>query len=237
MDAKTAYCYLNCTQAANCCATCGQCPACCIDCPTDYSNFSDTAYYKDGVFYKNYTTTYTSSLQSNYSDSSCVTISSTSYTTIYNSKTNTCLASGSNNSNTCCDDGDQTHTSGFCRGNECFSSGCNNNDDCWINSPTYDCNSKCGTDCSGTSPAACTLCVDDQCPEFNFGCSGLECICDPNECEGSYETVYSATTSFEDPVNLYNSKGEVVNPGFIGASYDPCNPCRTWGASCYFFAP
>ena len=235
MDAKTAYCYLNCTASANCCGICGECPACCKDCPTDYSTFSNTAYYKDGSFYKNFTSTHSYSINADYSDVNSVAINSISYTSTYKSKNSQCSVIGSSQTSSCGDDGDVTVGKWSCSGSTCYGLVCDNNEDCWIGGGG--CNGSCRSDCGGTYTPSCGSCTDDTCGTFNHGCSGLECVCDPGECEGSYVSVYTAKISFEDTVQLYNSQGEVVDPSFIGASYDPCNPCATWSAACHFFAP
>ena len=232
MDQETAYCYLNCTASANCCGTCGECPACCKDCPTDYSTFSDTAYYKDGSFYRNQITTASFKILRDFSDTSNAYKTSGFGTSTYKSKNSACSSNKSYSNFTVFEDGDSTYSSYVCGGTECYNCGCDDNDDCWTVA------SRCGPDCCGTGSASCDSCIDDSCTGFNFGCNGLECICTPeDECEGIYETEYSTKISFEDTVQLYNSKGEVVDPSFIGASYDPCNPCATWSAACHFFHP
>jgi hypothetical protein len=94
----------------------------------------------------------------------------------------------------------------------------------------------------GTSPNNCSnVCVDDTCGSFNHGCIGLGCVCsqeeiDDGDCEGIYENVNNGNITFQNVAQLYNSKGEIVDPTFIGASYDPCAPCATWSAGCHFFS-
>jgi hypothetical protein len=241
MDAKTAYCYLNCTQSANCCGTCGECPDCCEDCPTNYSNFSDTAYFKDGNFYKNFTSTHSSFRSENWSDTSTHKLDSTNITSTYKSKENRCLVNGSSYRVVSFDDGDQTVTSASYSGTSAYGCGCDTNDDCFLGGRCVGPNGD-AYPCCGSFTPSCGTCEDDTCPTFNPGCSGLECVCSEEEiangdCEGSYSVSSSAKITFEDTVQLYNSRGEVVDPSFIGASYDPCNPCATWSAACHFFHP
>jgi hypothetical protein len=55
---------------------------------------------------------------------------------------------------------------------------------------------------------------------------------------GETSSSISVTISFRNPVKLYNSKGQVVDPIVIGATYNPCNATAQWNApGCHFFAP
>ena len=243
MTEKQAYCCLNCTASANCCGACGECPACCKDCG-DTSMCRSSAYFKDGSFYLNYTSNSSISLARNQSDNSSQHVHYISSNATYNSKTNKCSSSGSARASTFSDDGDKTSSQSSCSGDECFSCGCVNDDECWI--CAYDVRVQSATSCCAPASECCgyssnscgPFCVDDTCSTFDHGCSGLGCICDEYDgCEGTFESKNTATVTFQDPVKLYNSEGEDVG-NIIGANYDPCNPCATWGApGCHFFHP
>jgi len=238
MTKEQAYCCLNCTASPNCCGICGECPECCKDCG-DMSGCNSSAYFKDGVFYLDYISVYSTSMNRNYSDLSCSYTGNINFTSTYFSKTNKCIVNGSSYYNSCCDDGDGAHTQSLCSGDTCYGGGCDNNENCWFGN---DCKGKCDESCMGTSPNNCSnVCVDDTCGSFNHGCIGLGCVCsqeeiDDGDCEGIYENVNNGNITFQNVAQLYNSKGEIVDPTFIGASYDPCAPCATWSAGCHFFS-
>ena len=137
------------------------------------------------------------------------------------------------------DDGDVVAGHSFANGTSAYGCGCDSNDCCMINNRCSSGDNCDAGPCCGSFTPSCGTCADDTCATFDSGCIGLECVCidDGYGCDGDYSEVNSAKISFEDTVQLYNSQGEVVDPSFIGASYDPCNPCATWSAACHFFAP
>jgi len=232
MTKKQAYCCLNCSHLSPPCDGAIDCNICCEDCG-DTSACKSSAYFKDGSFYLNHTTTITFNLNANFTNGLAVFEDSGSGTSTYTSKQNKCLSNSSYTSSTTFDDGDQFYDQTGCGGTECYGCSCSDNEECW----TVD--RRCGPDCCGTSSASCDTCIDDECPGFNSGCNGLECICTSPEddCEGTYETANTAKITFEDPVKLYNKEGQDVG-NIIGATYDPCAPCEIWSApACHFFAP
>jgi len=239
MSKEQAYCCLNCTTSANCCGECGGCESCCENCDT--SACKSSAYFKDGNFYLNYTSKYNGSSDYEWSDNADYQKGNSSFSYSYNSKNDLCSASGSITHLGVHEDGDATFTStgyGGSNGIEGYGCGCDTNDFCWNNGS---CNSGPNGDadpCCASFTGGCgVICADDECGSFNFGCSGLECVCDDEEwCDGTYVSENSATISFQDTVRLYNSEGEDVG-NIVGASYNPCNPCATWGApSCHYFS-
>lgn len=242
MDSITAYCFLNCTNSANCCVPCGECATCCEKCSNkDTSQCSDLA-YSDGVaFYKNYEYHYGSVVNANWSNNTTSRQRITNLGYVYNSKSG-CTASGSSMSHTSDEDADEHKEKYFCNGDYCFGGACDNNDDCWTGGDFEYCTSSYGS-CVGNFDPTCPSAGngEDTCPTFNSGCEGLQCVCDtedPEEgCDGTYESHNNATIYFEDEVVLYNSQGQLVNPSFLNATYDPCNPIATWGAACHFWAP
>jgi len=235
MTPEEAYCYLNCANLPPCSAAAGDCTACCKDCPKDYSNFSDTAYYKDGVFYKNFISDNSSFRQEEWSDTIDYKVGSANIKSTYKSKNNECLVYGSNISQSDFDDGDSTFTNSIYNGTKGYGCGCDTNDVCFVGARCIDPNGDADL-CCGIFTTSCGTCADDTCETFDSGCIGLECVCNDDGCYGFYSEVNTAKISFVDEVQLYDSKGEEVDPSFIGASYDPCAPCATWSAACHFFA-
>jgi len=241
MTKEQAYCCLNCANSPSCCEPCGECESCCEDCG-DTSMCQGSAYFKDGSFYKNYVNTTSSSSSYEYVKNNGGHKRDTSYTSTYTSADNICLTYGSSLTTYCFDDGDEGASQWFCNGAECQGNSCSDNDECFTKpSGPQPCHvGRCdgSGDCIGTYSPTCG-CADDTCPGFDSGCSGLECICDDpeDECEGDFVSKYTAKITFTDPVKLYNKEGQDVG-NIIGATYDPCGPCATWGApACHFFAP
>lgn len=236
MTPKEAYCYLNCANLPPCSAAAGDCTACCKDCPKDYSNFSDTAYFDGSNFYKDFISELSYSESEDWDDNSTYQFRSTNVTSAYQSKDNKCLVYGSSRMYNAYEDGDVVAAHSFYSGNTAYGCGCDTNDCCLINTTCSSLDNCDAGPCCGSFTPSCGTCADDTCGSFNHGCIGLGCVCNDDECYGSYSEVNSAKIYFETAVKLYNAKGEIVDPTFIGASYDPCNPCATWDAGCHFFA-
>ena len=238
MSEERAYCCLNCANLPPCSESAGNCVSCCADCG-DTSMCKQSAYFKDGSFYLNYKSTFSYNMSRDYSDTTDVFTGYINTQYGYDSKTNKASINGSSNYNHCAEDGDADHTQVDCNGPTCYGGGCDNNEDCFI-PDNHGCYPKCTDDCYSTTSNenGGIVCVDDTCGSFDHGCSGLECVgCTPeDECEGTYSVTLSGKISFNDSAKLYNSKGEDVG-NIVGASYDPCNPCATWGAPpCHYFS-
>jgi len=257
MTQKEAYCCLNCTNLPPCNAAAGNCVPCCKDCG-DTSGCSSSAYFKDGKFYKDYIYRYTSALSWSYYRRPRRRRHSSSYSSIYNSATDECTLAYSIDA-AFAGEGDYGSEIQSCSGvdkglvvkDACY--GCYYGgqglgpcveDGFW---PTCT--------CYITSSGSCVIpSIADECQYFDKGCDNLlDCdACtqeeiDRNNCGGIsiygvvsppvYIRRYSAKVEFRNAVKLYNNKGEEVDPSFIGATYNPCNPYATWGAQCHFFHP
>jgi hypothetical protein len=243
MTQKEAYCCLNCTASSDCCGACGECPECCKECEFP-PGCTATAYYKDGVFYKDFISLDTSSLdyQIRNVDTNC------SYGTI---KQNGGIIT---KYSTLEKPGEECSVAGYSKAdvNFCFEGYAYMTS---YNGSTYSTEFLCGSyeqhygdgdECVqylfATGNTSCpNFNNTDDCPGFVTECNGSQCYpaCNPTPCEAPYSQYRghrSLKVIFVNQVKLYNAKGEIVDPTFIGASYDPCNPCATWDAGCHFFA-
>ena len=256
MTKKQAYCCLNCINSANCCGACGECPTCCEDCNT--SECSLSAYFYGGKFYIDYSAQInTSRAQTGDGCPAFYGKSNSSYNaSIFSKRNERWIATQNINTDGVGDDsgtiiiqGSDSCGNPSCAGGTYFldlgqyyclplTADCRDGETIFINNteeycnPTLQCLTK-------AMPAIVAVNGCNTAPNVlpkNESCSGEECgdFCEENTRE---KNSLSITINFNTQVILYNNKGEAVNPGFIGASYDPCNATRTWSAACHFFAP
>ena len=263
MTKKQAYCCLNCTASANCCGACGECPACCEDCG-DTSSCVTSAYFDGNSFYTDYSASV--NLSRSQTGSGCEGFyggpADTSYNlNIFSAKEETWVAVKMSNINGIGDDNGKLVIQGSdsCGNPSCGGGGYSFDyeDSGYCDAGYVICEdgqtivnyTKIRGDC-GNHPTCITKnmpgigavngCNSPQLPYY-FSCQGPE-ACEEasrNCAEDTRITIReSRIINFNTEVILYNNQGQAVNPGFIGASYDPCNATRTWSApACHFFAP
>jgi hypothetical protein len=251
MNKKRAYCCLNCSNLPPCDPFGRNCPSCCAQC-SSLDLCSSNAYFANGLFWKDFkyeansweetrmdiggadnpdyrVKSFVNSTYDTRQSSPCCIVGFSNYhsepngefydgQTTYNCKTTDSVESYED----CEDCPHRTNGPSSCPiGAALFTKGSDVPADCpgWEHY-TYDPNS--GV-VSCQSPETCyyMICVEDY----------------PGSCIGDSTIFFWSRIEFFNPVNLYNYLGQDVG-NIVDASYDPCNPTRTWSApGCHFFHP